>query len=241
MRVLIRSAIVAALALAVVAEPAARRAFTTRVDDEFTDTNGTAIGSHTPTPTSGGSSWVADDGSAEIQTNGLLVTSTNVVAPFRNTYALGDPATGYKNAVEVNLANFLGFCGLVILYNFSGGNATGYVFVYSGTDVSFQKWDGSGFARTVIDTDTETFVSTDTVRVEYDPTGDVFTVFKNGTSHDTFTDSTYTAAGFGGILGYTNAVQLDNYLSEDEAPAAAGSVPGIINNPIRGGFLRRSR
>ena len=80
--------------------------------DTFTDTNGTALGSHTPNI---GSGWTAQNGTFEIQSNEAITTSPNVAAPG-HVATLDIGTNDYEAEVVVNLASGASLTGFALRY-----------------------------------------------------------------------------------------------------------------------------
>src|SRR4051812_38391210 len=114
--------------------------WTQRVHDTFTDTEGTALASHTPDQ---GSSW--NDVQVGCHCSVGLLKGTN-----NNNVSLNNTSLTDTQAAELTIADKNGQPFPVILAAWDGSNLTGYKAYFFVNVIIIDKYTGSGFSTTNI-------------------------------------------------------------------------------------------
>ena len=203
-----------------------------RVQDSFTDTNGTDLGSHTPTgPLNDGTwtGWYQPSGcTLKVTSNRVYCaypSAGSVSSGFRHSYQLADGMI----AADLSIPGSHNDGGYAILALRHSGATPGASSAYR---IAFSN-GGYGTAGTVSlyklvsGSDTQlgstytigTLSSSATYRVSLELLGTALTVKLNGTSIITATDSAITASGYAEIelntpdgRSSSNGVQIDNFM-----------------------------
>lgn len=245
-RTAVSAALLAALALgfAAAAEPALAATF---VSDNFTDTNGTLLSSHTG---SVGATWTELPGSgttAQIQSDAAVSTSSS----FAEYYASGTPgAADYTVAFQLKKADtatmgaFV-FSGPIARNDTSG--LTGYECLL-GDGSNIELWVGSGgssgtvaLSGGLVQNVTYTVTvgasgTTITCTVQRDSDGDYLksdgTWQAGQTAAVTITNATYSAAGHAALYIVDNSASASNALiGKNFVAATAGGTPSMTASP----------
>lgn len=214
---------------------------TVYVEDTFTDTNGTALTSHTPDTDTVGSGWVLKRGDGPtIQGNvltDLVATSVVEVVAIDTGQTNGEVSvdivvgTGGTNAVP----------GLILRTTNATGaaNIVGYIaWLNRSTDeLVLSRYESE--TATPLDTASVTIDAGDAVTLTATMLGDSITVVATGDVSATVSasDSTYSANGYHGIYaidnGSTTANTFDNFLMQ-----AADAV--TISSPVQYQIFQRA-
>lgn len=202
-------------------------AWTTQATDVFTDTDLTAITSHTPT--TGGGSWsILGTSTWRIFTNKL---NASALIGDNSAILLSNTLANIQAAECVDVSDTAVYYGPMVR---ADSSRNGYVFLGlpSSNDLRIQRLDAG--VRTNLATQTASPGLTGaTLRIEANSS--TITVLVNGTAQGTTaTDATY-ASGKSGICSLGNNTTLaDNFNAEDDSGAATtwGPLLGMRNNRL---------
>lgn len=179
--------------------------------DAFTNTNGTALATHS-------ASWTQNNGAMDIQTNSLHPNSAagQSIAGW-NADTFGNDQYAQITIAAITTGTYIGPAVRV-----ATSNLTGYRCVAASNEVLLQLENGG--SETGLGTYTATINVGDVIRLEISGTSLVCKV--NGVSRITATNATLTS-GRGGVSGYNNAVgvRADDWEASDlSAATGQGSV-----------------
>lgn len=199
---------------------------TTRADD-FTDTNGTALESHTPTGTNAGDAWTLVAGSAgdiEIQSNAAQTTVLGGAANgqvYRMDNALSSDSH-YAQAV-INSTGGEGRDGVVVRLPTGASPAQSYYEARPNTavgEVNLIRFD-NGTQNVLKGNASITWSLPDTLYMEIDG-GDI-DIRINGASVLTFTDNNHTGNTHAGIKGFHETSGVGTWDDFDAADLTSSS------------------
>jgi len=196
-------------------------AWAQKVLDHCTDTDNTALESHTPDL---GSGYTADVQSLAIFSNRIYGDGANY-SFFRNSTTLGN-----KQYAQIKIIDRTIIPGVWICAGFSGGNATGYILrEFDVVQLELLKFTGSGTSTTSLGTYTAA-ANNDTIRAEHDGVN-TLTAYKNGASQGSVTESTYIG-GQSGITAYLGISAADDFEAGDDVASQPPYQPQYLQAPV---------
>jgi len=192
-------------------------AWTQRASDTFTDTDLTAITSHAP-DSPGGATWsILNGGTFRTFTNKL-----NVAGTFTDNSGilLSTTLADIQAAECVDVSDTAIYFGPLVR---GDASKNGYAFLGlpSTNDLRIQRLDGGSRTNLATVTASPGLVGA-TFRIEAN--GSTITVFVNGTSQTSASDSTYPSGKAGILTLGLNTTMADTFKAFDDAGAAAASL-----------------
>jgi hypothetical protein len=216
--------------------------------DDFSDANGTDLDGKSGDV---GGAWT-DGGTCEFEVQSGRAVWQLTSGVCMTTVESSDASVAVVvDMIVPNLDNYS--FGLAVRYSDNSNAWWVNVSRTAGGTPIMELTEWNAAANTLRDSDTLGAISGTTIEFAATATGNTITGYVNGTSYSTYASATHnnTATKHGLFMysdgTYSNTVAWDDF-SVDSDPASyppaggASFIPGIINNPIRGGGKRvRSR
>lgn len=203
-------------------------AWTTEATDSFTDTDLTAITSHTPT--TGGGSWsILGTGTWRVFTNKLNIAS---ISGDNTAILLSNTLANIQAAECVDTSDGAIYFGPMVR---ADSSRNGYVFLGlpGSNDLRIQRLDAGVRTNLATMTASPTLVG-GTLRIEANSS--TITLVVTGTAQSTTaTDGTYTTGQAGVCSLGNNTTLCDTFKAEDDSGAAASGKPWTYYAQLRRG------